>query len=263
MAELAFLKNAGPKGILRGVYGKIIARETDNPDSPKVVFEIAPELQRIYVFALSPQMEVSPHDVETISGEESAINAAKATLLHHASSDWGKIYDRQAQFAGALASALRAESQMVQRVCQDIIRDLGFEAPRSVAVELTSRVEVTQTWLDEAIDEDGGLCLQAGDPVLLDAATSLTPIEDFEQTSFEIYPSSIDIDEAGFYDVTTRTHAKLYAQGDEDAKWLCNKVLLPLMQAGTCVTQGERAVVVGYERVADVDAYEEPDAPRG
>lgn len=144
MATLTFLKGGGRAGLVTaGVYGQ---RLEDGS------LQVDRNLHRIYLFSLNPVIRAEEQQMVDLEVPDDLLPALKANLLQLASQRWAQAYESQAPLAGPLESAVRAEQAMVERHCQDIIRELGFDQPRPVVVDLECSIALTREQDDEGED---------------------------------------------------------------------------------------------------------------
>ena len=253
MATLTFLsKESGSIALLNGVYGQ---RTNDGK------LEVDPALRRIYLFSLNPIIEARPEQMVDVSVDDDVLPALKATLLHHASQRWARVYEANASLAGPLAMTLRAEGEMVKRHCDEIIREAGFEQPQSVAVDIKADMSLE---VDSSIGET--VTLDASS--LINEAQSVQFADETENFNMEAMPPTIDLDDAGDYTFQIRSRLNLFGT-DEQIAQIVERALQPMLQAGVAapVSNGDApaAVFCSY-RLNQQDQQEQndqPEAPRG
>lgn len=186
---------------------------------------------RINLFSLTPRLQLNDGEVLTLEVPQDDVPAFKATLIEWMREKWSAAYAVISSRAGAMGPMLEAERQQVDAQCADMIRDLGFDQPRLVNVDV--QAEVSASGLNP---------IYMGNIVKGVTAAQMAS----DAIAAEVYPGWIN-PACGNYDVTARCVLPLHGNEAQIQVFVTQYLPMLMSRLQQWPTKLERAGIMDYQ----------------
>lgn len=207
------------------IVGALVLREDGG------AYQMDALLRRIHLLSLSTHLDVRDDEVLTLEVPQDDVPAFKATLIEWLREKWNALYAEVASRAGALRPMLEAERQQVDAQCADIIRDLGFDQPRLVNVDVQAEVSAS-----------GFKPIYMGNIVKGVTAAQMAS----DAIAAEVYPGWIN-PACGNYDVTARCVLPLHGNEAQIQVFVTQYLPMLMSRLQQWPTKLERAGIMDYQ----------------
>lgn len=207
------------------IVGALVLRDNGG------AYQIDAPLRRINLFSLTPRLQLNDGEVLTLEVPQDDVPAFKATLIEWLREKWNALYAEVASRAGARRPMVEAERQQVDALCADMIREMGFERPVSVSVDV--QAEVSASGLNP---------IYMGNIVKGVTAAQMAS----DAIAAEVYPGWIN-PACGNYDVTARCVLPLHGNEAQIQVFVTQYLPMLMSRLQQWPTKLERAGIMDYQ----------------